>query len=412
VHILWLKTEFLHPLDRGGRIRTYGMLREVAKRHRVTYLTLDDGKSASDALERAREYSERAIRVPFKTAPRNSPRFYAELLANVASPLPYAVSKYRVQAFTDAVHHAVREHKPDVVVCDFLAPAVNVSTALPVPSVLFQHNVESRIWRRHTEVARNAIARVFFGSQHARMRRFEAQACRMFDHVIAVSDDDARELREDFGVPSVTAVPTGVDAEYFAPMPVERDRNEIVFTGAMDWMPNVDGIQWFVREILPLVQARRPDVRLTIVGRSPAPSIRALSETNPSITVTGTVDDIRPYLARAGAVIVPLRVGGGTRLKIYEAMGMNCPIVSTTIGAEGLPVRDGEHLHIRDTPAELADACVATLADANASAALGTRAGDYVRQHFSWAAIAEEFVRQCELAVPRFAASARGAGRQ
>ena len=394
--IVWIKTELLHPVNRGGRIRTYEMLRALSAEHEIVYVTLDDGTAANDAVERATEYASLVQRVPFRTAVRGSPRFYFELAWHVVgSTLPYALYKYRVPELERQIMVAVRAHKPDVVICDFLAPAVNMPRGLSTPTVLFQHNVESFIWERHAHVARSALTRLFFGEQYRRMRNWERRLCAQFDHVIAVSETDAAAFRTQFGVGSVSSVATGVDVAYFAPQAIERRPGSIVFTGAMDWLPNVDGIEWFVRECFPEIRRRHADARLSIVGRDPAPRIQALHDPENGIEVTGTVPDVRPYLAQAAAVVVPLRIGGGTRLKIFEALSMNCPMVSTPIGAEGLPVEHDRHLLLAEHASEFTEALSTLLASPMAAAALGSQGGEHVRAKFSWAGVAADFAAQC-----------------
>ena len=423
MHILWLKTELLHPVDKGGRIRTYQMLRQLRREHHVTYLTLDDGTAAPDALARAREYAYRVVRVPFRTAPKRSPRFFAELAANVVSPLPYAVAKYRSDGMRRALLELLRagaatgdagEPLPpiDIVVCDFLFPSVNVPDGLGVPTLMFQHNVEARIWERHTAVAANAVKRAYMGEQWRRMRRHEAAECRRFDHVVAVSPEDAAAMVAEYGVRSVSDVPTGVDTEYFRPSgTVARTPRNLVFTGSMDWMPNEDAILWFVEAILPRVRARVPDVTLTVVGRNPPPRVRALPTAHPYVEVTGSVPDVRPYIERAELFVVPIRVGGGTRLKIFEAMAMECPVVSTPIGAEGLPVRDGVDALLAAEPDAFADAVVALLEDPARAAALGRSAATLVRERFGWDAVTAHFADACRATIAARAGAARPGAR-
>jgi sugar transferase (PEP-CTERM/EpsH1 system associated) len=394
VHILWLKTELLHPIDKGGRIRTYQMLRALKRDHRITYLTLDNGKAAPDAAERATEYCHELIRVPMREAERRSPQFWGELLTNVVSSLPYAVAKYRSPAMRREVERVVGAGDVDVLVCDFLFPSQNVPDELGCRTVLFQHNVEAMIWQRHVEVRTNSVARAYFSEQWRRMRRFEAAECRRFNQVIAVSAGDAEALEREYGITGVGSVPTGVDTEYFRPAGrAAQEPRDIVFTGAMDWMPNEDGIRWFAGEVLPLIQQRMPDVTLTVVGRNPPPAIRSLAERDSRVRVTGTVPDVRPYLERAAVVIVPLRVGGGTRLKIYEALAMERPLVSTTIGSEGLPLEDGIHARIADGTAGFADAVLGLLADPAAASIQARTGARYVREHCGWDRAAEAFIR-------------------
>jgi sugar transferase (PEP-CTERM/EpsH1 system associated) len=397
MRILWLKSEFLHPVDKGGRIRTYQMLRALARHHEIRYLTLDDGCATPAQREQASEYAAEVVTVPFAAPVRGTGAFFADLARNLFSPLPYAIAKYRVPAFTEAIGRHAAE--ADVLVCDFLAPAVNLPDRLPVPSVLFQHNVEAEIWRRHAEVAGSAIARQYFRSQWRRMVRFEGEACRRFDKVVAVSDQDAEHLRAAYGARDVTAVPTGVDLDYFEPASRTAPRaTELVFTGSMDWLPNQDGIEWFTAEVWPQIRAGQPDATLTVVGRNPGPRIRALADRHPGISVTGTVPDIRPYLRRAAALVVPLRIGGGTRLKIYEAMAMGVPVVSTTVGAEGLPLTEGAHFLNADDPADLGSACLSLLKDPAKAMALGAAGAAFVRSRFGWDRVAESFAAICEAA--------------
>ncbi len=400
MHILWLKTELLHPVDKGGKIRTYQTLKHLKAAHRVTYLTLDDGSAAPDAEARAEEYCHELIRVPFSAPPKGTAGFYADLARNVVSSLPYAVSRYRSAAMRDAIRRAVRERGIDLVICDFLTPSINVPHDLGVPTLLFQHNVEAAIWERHADVASHPVKKAYMREQWRRMRAWERDECRRFDHVIAVSEADRDVFRNDYGVTSVSDVPTGVDTDFFRPSgAVSLQPHEIAFTGSMDWMPNEDGIAWFVREILPLVRREVPDASLSIVGRNPAPGVRALADEANRVVVTGTVPDIRPYLERAGAIIVPLRVGGGTRLKIFEAMAMERPIVSTTIGAEGLPYTDGTDIRIADDSAGFAAAVVQLLRDPALGATIGAAAARQVREQFGWQRVTEQFAAACAATV-------------
>ena len=400
MHILWIKTELLHPVDKGGRIRTYQMLRALSSQHEVTYLTLDDGTAAPDARAKAGEYCARVEVVPFAPPTKGSVAFYAALLGNLLSPLPYAIARYEVPALRARLRELCATRHVDVVVCDFLAPSINVPDDLGVPVVLFQHNVEAMIWERHAQVATQPLKKAYMTEQWRRMKRFEASECRRMSKVVAVSAQDAAVFRQEYGVADVPDVPTGVDTDYFIrEADVARKPGSMVFTGSMDWMPNEDGIAWFVESILPRIRAAIPEATLTIVGRKPTAKVRAL-ENAAGVSVTGSVPDVRPYLASHQLFIVPLRVGGGTRLKIYEGMTMGLPTVSTTIGAEGLPVVDGEHLLLADDPASFARACIDLLNDPVRCAMMGDAADSYVRVHFGWVGVARRFAEFCQAAIP------------
>jgi len=402
MRILWIKTELLHPVDKGGRIRTYQMLRALARQHQVTYLCLDDGLAAPDAMERAREYSQELSVVPYRPPTRMSLGFFAALLRNLLSPLPYAIACYRSRELRERARQLAAS--ADLIVCDFLSSSLNVPDDLPAPTVLFEHNVEAVIWQRHATVPQNPLRRAYMRLQWQRMLRHEARQCRRFTHVVAVSAVDAELIRREYGAVSVGYVPTGVDLDYFrASRPRRWDSRELVFVGSMDWMPNDDGIRWFAGEVFRRIQERVPGVHLTVVGRSPSPAMRQLAARNRAIEVTGTVPDVRPYLERAAVSVVPLRIGGGTRLKVYEVMAMGLPVVSTTIGAEGLPVRHDEHLLIADSVEEQVSAVCAVLSDPARAALLAANALRHVREHCSWEAVAESFIAQC----PRRTAAVR-----
>lgn len=396
VHILWLKTELLHPLDKGGRIRTYQMLRHLVREHRITYLTLDDGQRDANAIQSAKEYCSDLICIPARTARRGTPRFYWQLARNLASSLPYSVGKYRSSSMEREITRLTRPGSVDLVVCDFLFPAVNMPTQVPIPMLLFQHNVEAMIWHRHAAVATNPLRRGYMHRQWRRMHAFERDQCRRFDHVVAVSPEDVAWFANAYGVRSLSHVPTGVDTDYFRPSyAVPSDPHNIVFTGSMDWLPNEDAVGHFADAVLPRITTAFPTATFSIVGRNPSPSVVALGHKHAAIHVTGTVADVRPYLERARVFVVPLRIGGGTRLKIFEAMAMEKAIVTTSVGAEGLPVHDGEHLLIADTPAAFADAVLRLLRDPPYATALGARAAALVRSRFGWQHAAEKFTEIC-----------------
>ena len=307
------------------------------------------------------------------------------------SELPLAVSRYRSAGMQRQVAELIKFEDFDALVCDFLFPAPNIPDL--ATALLFQHNVEAQIWKRRLEHASFPPVRWYFRSQYEKMRRYEGQVCGAVKRVIAVSNEDAQAMRSEYGVRCVHAVPTGVDLDYFTPPgDVTRARN-LVFVGSMDWDPNVDGMQWFVREVLPRIRMRRPDCALTIAGRHPHSAIRKLAAEYPNIRVTGTVADVRPFLWESAVSIVPLRIGGGTRLKIFEAMAAQVPVVSTTIGAEGLDVRNGETIRIADSPEDFADHCLELLADPAARNNIASAAWEMVSSCYSWEAASLAFER-------------------
>ena len=393
MRILWLKSDLLLPLDKGGRLRTWHLMRHLARRHEITYLSFSE-PGQEHAIEGMREVAAEVVTVPRRDPAKRSLLFYMDAARYMADPLPYAVAKYRSTAYRSKLTALLRDRRFDLIVCDFLVPAVNLPKSLPCPAAIFTHNVEAEIWRRHAETKSSVPARWLYRLQHQRMLRFEEDTLQRFDGVLAVSDAD----RETFArlYPAAAHKPawvvrTGVDTEYFVPQNSENPENpaNLVFTGSMDWLPNEDAMKYFCHDVLPLIREQAPGVTLSIVGRAPTPAVRALADGD-RITVTGTVDDVRPYIGKAAVYVVPLRIGGGTRLKIFEAMAMAKAVVSTAVGAEGLPVVAGEHALIADDPRAFADAVLALLRDPARRGALEAAARSLVVEHYDWSAVAGE----------------------
>ena len=395
MNILWLKSDLLLPLDKGGRLRTWHLLRHLARRHKITYLSFSElGPPREKAVAGMREVATRIVTVPRFDPAKRSLLFYMDAARYLADPLPYAVAKYRSAAYKVQLQSLLRDHTFDLLVCDFLVPAVNLPKTLPCPAVIFTHNVEAEIWRRHAETKASVPARWLYRLQHKRMLRFEADTLKRFDGILTVSEadrDTLARLYPDIASKPTWVVRTGVDTDYFVPSQRERPTAagpRLVFTGSMDWLPNEDAMAYFCHDILPLIREQEPHIRLSIVGRTPTPAVRALA--SESIEVTGTVDDVRPYVADSAVYIVPLRIGGGTRLKIFEAMSMGKAVVSTSVGAEGLPVVDGRHALIADEPHAFADAVVSLVRHTTRRKALEHAARSLVVDHFDWSSVAGE----------------------
>lgn len=393
MRILWLKSDLLLPLDKGGRLRTWHLMRQLAKRHDITYMAFAENGQEKD-VDGMREVAADVVTVPRTDPAKRSLLFYMDAARYLADPLPYAVAKYRSPAYKAKLNTLLRERQFELIVCDFLVPAVNLPNSLPCPAVIFTHNVEAEIWRRHAETKANVPARWLYRLQHKRMLRFEDDTLQRFDGILAVSDADREtfaRLYPETAKKPMWVVRTGVDTEYFVPSGKPVTDPHLVFTGSMDWLPNEDAMKYFCSDILPLVRRQEPRVTLSIVGRAPTPAVKALAGDGPGgIVVTGTVDDVRPYMHKAAVYIVPLRIGGGTRLKIFEAMSMGKAVVSTTVGAEGLPVVAGEHALIADAPQAFADAVLTLIRDAAARTKIESAARTLVVQNYDWSAVSGE----------------------
>jgi polysaccharide biosynthesis protein PslH len=393
MNILWLNANLLLPLDKGGKLRTWHVMRHLAARHDITYLSFCEPDQPAADQEGMREVCAHLQTLPRRDPAKGTIRFYLDAARYLVDGVPYGVAKYRSGAFRNALDRLLQERRFDAVVCDFLVPVVNLPERLPCPAILFTHNVEAEIWRRHAENARNPLSRFLLAQQWKRMLRFERAALARFDLVLAVSAADRetfQRLYPDALRTPAHVVQTGVDTRYFVPQPTAERRAHLVFTGSMDWLPNEDGMQYFVREILPRIRQVEPDATLSIIGRAPTPAVRRLAD-DAGIEVTGRVDDVRPHIAAGSVYVVPLRIGGGTRLKIFEAMSMGKAVVSTTIGAEGLPVTSGRNIVIADEPARFAQAVVHMIRDVDARRRIEAEARSIVVDRYDWSAVAQDF---------------------
>ena len=391
--LLWLNSGLLLPLDKGGKLRTWHVMRHLAARHDITYLSFEDSTQTDADRRGMSKVCSRLETVPRTDAAKGTWRFYADAAGYMIDQAPYAVAKYRSAAYRARLEHLLATERYDLVVCDFLPPVVNLPAQLPCPSIVFTHNVEAEIWRRHAEQATNAATKYLMTQQWTRMLRFEADALARFDLVLAVSEAD----RETFGrlYPRSLRAPlhvvqTGVDTDYFTPASAAPERAHMVFTGSMDWLPNEDGMTYFCREVFPRIRQAEPKATLSIIGRAPTPAVRKLAEI-PGVDVTGRVDDVRPHIARGSVYVVPLRIGGGTRLKIFEAMSMGKAVVSTTIGAEGLPVTTGRNIEMADEPDAFAHSVVRLIRDTAARRSIESAARQLVVEKYDWCAVAKDF---------------------
>ena len=393
--LLVLSPRFLFPLDQGGRIRTANTLRHMkGGAFHITLLSPAPPDAARWDAETAQICDE------FLSWPEPSMPTAAKVLA-FAGRIPVAVATDASKSGSAMVAAALAE-RPDAILVDFPHAAILLPRTLDVPSIMFTHNVEAEIFERHAEVARGAMRRIW-RDQARKMRRFEGETLRRFESVIAVSERDARALEREYGLDQVHPIETGVDTEYYAyaaPDPAPPGGGTVVFTGSMDSRSNIDGIEFLMHEVWPLVLRRRPEARAVIAGRNPPERLVEEAEARDfDWHFTGFVDDIRPYVAAAHAYAIPLRVGSGTRIKVYEAMAMGCPVVSTRLGAEGLGVRDQDHFLAADTASEFADAILHLLDDPGLQTRLSRAARDLVAANFGWPTVTRRFEAICLEAV-------------
>jgi polysaccharide biosynthesis protein PslH len=398
MRILFLSPYPPFPPRGGGALRIWNLLRGVAAHHDVTCLTFAPNAAAVAALAPMRD----SIRLATVIGP--PPRSLARRAwTTLASPLPDMALRNASPAYAAALSRLLAAERFDVVQAESIEMAgyARQAALLGIRTVLDEFNAEYLLQRRaaltdlggavrFTPRLRLLLAGLYSLVQWRKLAAYEARLVRAFDEVLVVSAEDQAALRRLAPEGTLRIVPNGVDSTHFAPervAPHVAGGPYLVFTGTLDYRPNIDALTWFVHTVLPRVTAIRPEVRLLVVGRAPAPAVQALHN-GTTVEVLGEVADTRPYIAGAATYVLPMRIGGGSRLKLLEALAMGAPVVSTTLGAEGLVgLEDGVHLVLADAPAAMAMAILHVLDDPAAGQQLAAAGRRFVVQRYDWQAI-------------------------
>jgi sugar transferase (PEP-CTERM/EpsH1 system associated) len=390
MEILWVKAGGLLPLNMGGRTRSYNILRWLAQKHAVTIFTFYAAHE-NDQHDSLKQYFADVHAVPLEIPLKGSFFDYFSYVRNLFSLRPYSMAKYYRRRLSEQITSLCKSRQFDFIISDFLHAAPVIPWSFPCTKVFFSHNVETLIWKRHFRIATNPLWKAVCWREYKLMSRAERKYMREADCVLTVSEADKEVFARFIDPQKMTVIPTGVETEYFKPAPDEPSGRNLVFTGSMDWLANEDAMLYFVKEILPLVEKQVPNVSLWIVGRSPSQRVRELGSQHKNVHVTGTVDDVRPYIQQGTVYVVPIRVGSGTRLKIFEAMSMGKAIVSTPVGAEGLPVTHGKDIVLAESPEDFAQSVITLLRDPERRKTLGVAARSLVESRYSWSVVGKIF---------------------
>lgn len=388
MRVLHFAPKVCWPLDTGAKLRNYHLARVLAERSRVTLLAFNDANESPFSLENPYEQ--------VVTVKRDAAYTFAKVLRGLWGRTPLPVLNYTTDSMKQALEGMLSEKDFDVVQVEsihLMAYLPTIRAARKQPLVVCDwHNIESELMQRYSEREPNLLRRAYAGKTARLMSEFERRATREFDAHVVVSERDAQRLRALNPDARVFVIQNGVDTSYYSDAQIEKaagaqrdapGKRRIVFVGSMDYHANIEGAVKFAREVWPRLRARQPDLVFTIVGRNPSREVRELALT-PGIEVTGTVDDVRPFYRKAVAAIVPLNVGGGSRLKILEAMAAGVPVVSTTLGAEGLNVQDGENILIGDTNEQQIEAIVSMVENGEQRKQLVDGGRVLVSNHYDW----------------------------
>lgn len=384
MHLLIVASSLPYPAASGGAIRLYGMMRALHERgHHLTLYCFHDNPNDIPAVLRALCVSVVTLPTPQRSTQARLKQMLLSAQADIATRL-YS------DAMSASLRQAIAQHRYDAVQFE----GIEVACYLPIlrgivgaPPLIFDtFNAEAELQRVIYTIDRQDWRRLpqalYSWVQSRRIRAYEGALCRMADAVIAVSDEDAGFLNAYQPKRTTAVVPSGIIFEDYEPSysPIQSEERTIIFTGKMDYRPNVDAMLWFIKRILPHV----PNAHLLIVGQRPHPALQALTNTLPHVKLSGWVESVRPYLTHGTVYIAPLRMGSGTRLKLLEAMACGCAIVATDLASAGLQPQVKAALRIANDEAAFAECINALLADEGERQRLGTRAQTLVKSHYDW----------------------------
>lgn len=386
LRVLVLDEGIPYPPNAGKSSRTWNLLRRLALRHSVCLLCY--GHPDAPATQEASDAGIDLRLVKPKANPQGF-GLYLRLFLNAFSRFPFSVAKHYSHAFQKRFDEVLKEDSWDLIQCEWTPYARFITRAPKAPVLMATQNVESQIWARRAKHSRSPLTKMFFRMQQWKMLRFEKQALLRASAATVVSNLELLTLRN-WGVRNVGLIPNGVDLGLIRPSLQTEREDELLFLASLDWYPNLDALSYFIKNILPVVRARRPNVILRIVGRKPPKSVTKRYSGLAGIDFVGEVEEVQSHLGRAAVVIVPLRIGGGSRIKILEALAAGKAVISTAIGAEGLDVISGEHLLIADSPAAFAEGIEELLASVQLRRRLGNSGRKLVTERYGWDQIANQ----------------------
>lgn len=388
------------PLDSGKKIRTYNLLSPLAKKHQISYLCYADQRKEKLKIDEMEKIGFKVYSVPPSHKFDSFTKLAAGIFTGFFTKQPLVVRKHYSSRFQKKLIQLIAENNFDLIHCEWTHYGQFINKSIRLPKFLSSHNVEYIPWLRFFQYEKNIIKKCGLYIEWKKMKFFEKKTLSKFDHISVVSDNDLRLIKNWFGNKSIQVIPNGINCFYYSKIDPAPTEKTILFSASMDAFVNQDAARYFSGKILPKVKQKIPNIRFIILGRHPPENIKKLSSEN--IVVTGTVDDVRPFLKDSLVSVVPLRIAGGSRLKILEAFAAGIPVVSTTIGAEGLDVKNNIHLLVADNADNFAEAVIELICNYETRSKLIKNARQLVEEKYDWGKIYPAIEKAWETTISKF----------
>lgn len=391
--ILQLCPRFPYPLKDGGRIGIFNITKHLALRgHSIDMITFAEDDTTPDAIHEMERYCR--VSIIHENTKTNGKNFLRSMMRNE----PVYITRHRSAPYRAVLHEHLRSANYDVAYGDHSAMfpyLLEAKRLAGLPAAMRLHNVENMIWHRYAKEEKNPIKKFIAYRQAIMLERIEARCAALVDVNFAITDIDKARMEQISPRARVVTVLPGVDSDHWRQAPYASGSSVGILATTFSWIHNVNGVLWFIERVMPMIQKDIPGFSLELLGLNPPPVL--LKKANNTVHVRGYVEDIRPNIARAGVYVVPLHVGSGIRIKILEAMAMGIPVVSTSVGCEGIPATNGKNIMIADSAEEFARAVTTILSDPTRAAQMGNAARQFIEERFSWSHAAEmieqEFAR-------------------
>jgi len=380
--ILEITTRLPYPPTNGGKLVTFNIVKYLALRgHDITLICFGDKVKKVPELEKYCKLI--IIRKNIKTNVMG-------LLFNLYLDVPYGPSKYHSRIIGKKINNIIKRNNYEIIHLDHLHTAyygLFIKKKYDLPVILQEHNVENMIMKRYYQNQKNIFIKFYAYLQYKKLYKYESKICEIFNRCFMLTKIDEKIIKDMNSNIKTSVVPAGVDTSYFYPIKVREEEFSLISVASMDWLPNIEAINWFCKEVLPLIKRKIQKIKLYIIGINPPNSIKSLANNN--VIVTGFVEDVREYIAKGQVFIVPLKTGSGMRIKILNALAMAKAIVSTSIGCEGIEVTDGENIFIADSKEKFAEKIIYLLNNESERKRLGENGLKLVKKKYCWEKIVE-----------------------